>query len=37
MIEALWAMLIELRDYLAVNFDPIRDTLDIALVAFAIY
>ena len=37
MIEALWALLIELRDYLAVNFDPIRDTLDIALVAFAIY
>jgi len=36
-IEALWALLIELRDYLAVNFDPIRDTLDIALVAFAIY
>jgi uncharacterized protein (TIGR00159 family) len=37
MIEALWAMLVELRDYLAVNFDPIRDTLDIALVAFGIY
>jgi diadenylate cyclase len=36
-IEALWKVLIELRDYLAVNFDPIRDTLDIALVAFAIY
>jgi diadenylate cyclase len=36
-IEALWAMLIELRDYLAVNFDPFRDTLDIALVAFGIY
>jgi diadenylate cyclase len=36
-IEALWAMLIELRDYIAVNFDPFRDTLDIALVAFGIY
>ncbi len=37
MIEALWALLIELRDYLAANFDPIRDTLDIGLVAVAIY
>ena len=37
MIEALWALLIELRDYLAANFDPIRDTLDIGLVALAIY
>ena len=37
MIEALWKLLIDLRDYLAVNFDPIRDTLDIGLVALAIY
>ena len=37
MIEALWALLVELRDYLAANFDPIRDTLDIGLVALAIY
>jgi diadenylate cyclase len=36
-IEALWALLRELWDYLAANFDPIRDTLDIGLVAFAIY
>ena len=37
MIEALWALLRELWGYLAVNFDPIRDTLDIALVALGIY
>ena len=37
MIEALWALLLELRDYLAANFDPFRDTLDIGLVALAIY
>jgi len=36
-IEALWALLLGLWDYLAANFDPIRDTLDIGLVAFAIY
>jgi uncharacterized protein (TIGR00159 family) len=36
-IEALWALLGELWDYLAVNFDPIRDTFDIALVALGIY
>jgi len=36
-IEALWALLGELWEYLAVNFDPIRDTLDIALVALGIY
>jgi uncharacterized protein (TIGR00159 family) len=36
-IEALWALLLELRDYLAANFDPIRDTIDIGLVALAIY
>src|SRR5262245_41974895 len=37
MIEFVWALLRELWDYLAVNFDPIRDTLDIALVALGIY
>jgi len=37
MIEAIWMLLRELWDYLAVNFDPIRDTLDIALVALGIY
>ena len=37
MIEALWVLLRGLWDYLAVNFDPIRDTLDIALVALGIY
>jgi len=36
-IEALWALLGELWEYLAVNFDPIRDTIDIALVALGIY
>ena len=37
MIEWLWALLVELREYLAVNFDPFRDTIDIGLVALAIY
>ncbi len=37
MIEALWALSGELWEYLAVNFDPIRDTLDIVLVALGIY
>ena len=37
MIEALWALLLGLWGYLAANFDPIRDTLDIGLVAAAIY
>jgi uncharacterized protein (TIGR00159 family) len=36
-IEALWALLHELWEYLRVNFDPIRDTLDIGLVALGIY
>jgi len=36
-IEVVWALLRELWDYLAVNFDPIRDTLDIGLVALGIY
>jgi uncharacterized protein (TIGR00159 family) len=36
-IEALWALLREVWEYLAANFDPIRDTLDIALVALGIY
>jgi uncharacterized protein (TIGR00159 family) len=36
-IEALWALLSELWAYLAANFDPLRDTLDIVLVALGIY
>ncbi len=37
MIEWLWELLQELREYLGANFDPIRDTIDILIVAFAIY
>lgn len=37
MIEWLWEVLQEFREYLALNFDPIRDTIDLAIVAFAIY
>ena len=37
MIEALWALLSELWAYLAANVDPLRDALDIALVALGIY
>ena len=37
MIEALWALLLGLWGYLEANVDPIRDTVDIGLVAFAIY
>ena len=37
MIEWLWELLQELKDYVFTNFDPIRDTVDITLVAFAIY
>ncbi|MDJ0865597.1 MAG: diadenylate cyclase CdaA [Myxococcota bacterium] len=38
MIEYLWQLLSEdVWGYLVVNYDPLRDTLDIALVAFAIY
>jgi diadenylate cyclase len=37
MIEWLWELLQELREYLGASFDPIRDTVDILIVAFAIY
>ncbi len=37
MIEWLWELLQELQEYLGANFDPIRDTIDILIVAFAIY
>jgi len=37
MIEWLWELLQELWGYLAANYDPIRDTLDIAIVALGIY
>ncbi len=37
MIEWLWELLRELREYLGANFDPIRDTIDVLIVAFAIY
>jgi DNA integrity scanning protein DisA with diadenylate cyclase activity len=36
-IEALWALLSELWAYLAANVDPLRDALDIVLVALGIY
>jgi len=37
MIEWLWELLNEFKDYMVSNFDPIRDTIDIAIVAFGIY
>ena len=37
MIEYLWELWRELWSYLSANFDPIRDTIDIALVALGIY
>ena len=37
MIEWLWQRLSELGEYYAANFDPIRDIVDIAIVALAIY
>ncbi len=37
MIEYLWELWGELWAYLSANFDPIRDTIDIVLVAFGIY
>ncbi len=37
MIEHLWELWRELREYLGANFDPIRDTIDIVLVALGIY
>jgi len=36
-IEYLWELWRELWAYLSANFDPIRDTIDIALVALGIY
>jgi uncharacterized protein (TIGR00159 family) len=36
-IERLWALLIELWEYLGTNFDPIRDTIDVLIVTFGIY
>jgi len=37
MIEYLWGLLLELKDFLWANFDPVRDTIDLAVVTFAIY
>ena len=37
MIEWLWELLSEFRVYMHSNFDPIRDTIDIAIVAMGIY
>jgi uncharacterized protein (TIGR00159 family) len=36
-IEYLWELWQELWEYLSTNFDPIRDTVDIVLVALGIY
>jgi len=36
-IEWLWELLTEFGDYVSANFDPIRDTIDIVLVALGIY
>jgi len=36
-IERLWALLLELREYVFANFDPIRDSIDIVLVMLGIY
>jgi diadenylate cyclase len=37
MIERIWELLREFWEYLGVNFDPIRDTIDILIVTFAVY
>jgi DNA integrity scanning protein DisA with diadenylate cyclase activity len=37
MIERLWELLLELWQYVAANFDPLRDTIDILLVTLGIY
>ena len=37
MIERLWELLHELKEYVAGNFDPLRDTLDILLVTLGVY
>jgi uncharacterized protein (TIGR00159 family) len=36
-IEYLWQLFGEFQAYLADNYDPIRDTIDIAIVAFGVY
>ena len=37
MIEYLWALTLELWEFLRANFDPIRDTAEILIVAAGIY
>ena len=37
MIEFLWGLLRELWEFLSVNFDPVRDTIDILVVTLGIY
>jgi len=37
MIERIWELLREFWEYLGVNFDPIRDTIDVLIVTFAVY
>jgi diadenylate cyclase len=37
MIERIWELFREFWEYLGVNFDPIRDTIDILIVTFAVY
>jgi uncharacterized protein (TIGR00159 family) len=37
MIEYLWGLLIELREFFTANFDPVRDTIDLLVVTVAIY
>jgi uncharacterized protein (TIGR00159 family) len=36
-IEYLWALLIELREFVASNFDPLRDSIDLLVVTIAVY
>ena len=37
MIGVIWEFLIELWTFVSTNFDPVRDTIDIAIVGLAIY
>jgi len=37
MIEYLWSLLVELWTFLASNFDPVGDTIDIVVVALGVY
>ena len=37
MIERIWELVREFWEYLGVNFDPIRDTIDVLIVTFAVY